>query len=562
MAEILEAQGWRTEAYVGSTLGAPEWGLTQGFQTYVQGAQLDEMRVGSIGSIELVDAVIRSHATAEPALVWVDLPDLRRVRPDSLDQARALREVDDAVGSLTAHWWASHPEGLVVVAGDHGRSSAHPYTEAFTLQDATLRVPMIMVGSDLPAHVHGGVFGLADLLPTLMAALGMNGSPEVSGVDRLGDHMDAPVYSETIAPQTRLGRAPLFALTTPNERYVEGVWGAIHHPQSKGFSFSEKPESRTRTGPSNHPLATSLEAYRKPDFMRIAPAVTIDRDAFDQMIDEGTVPGDLGNPMAVKDVRDEPILLDLVDHARVSLQHETPTIQRDLHRLKSTLGESWEITLLTYLYERDRPLGLNAVRLLEAQQTQSPSSTVSMWLGDLHTRAGDPLQARHAYLDALQQDPWSGSALVGVLMAQSEPVLLSFFNPPDEHSALIVEAMQLASWAPEMGLPSAHEARSLRPEHLLSHLLTASLSFEVAPSTETLEDTLELLDLAPNHTPLRLKAAEMHLELGDPSRAARLLAPVVAALPDDAGIQALQRRAKEGLPKRSLQQRPHHVWRP
>ncbi len=296
--------------------------------------------------------------------------------------------------------------------------------------------------------------------------------------------------------------------------------------------------------------------------MRVAPAITIDRDALDQIAIEGTVPGDLGNPETLKDVRDEPILLDLIDQARVSLQHRTPTSARDLHRLKSTLGQSWEATLLTYLHERDRPLGHTAVSLLEEQQTQSPSSTVAMWLGDLHTRAGDPLQAKHAYLQALRQDPWSGDALAGALMAHPGDPLLRLIVPPDEYSALIAEAIQLASWAPEMGLPASREARSLRPEHLQSHLLTARLSFEVAPSNETLEHTLELLDRAPNHAPLRLKAAEMHLELGDPSRAARLLAPVVTTLPDDPAIQALQRRAIEGLPKRSPQQRPHHVWRP
>ncbi len=562
LAEILSVRGWQTQAYVGTALGAPRWGLDQGFQAYTLGAQLDDLRVGSIGAQELARAVVNGPTTTGSSLVWVDLPDLRQVEPDSLNHALALQEVDHAIGLLTTHWWNAHPEGLVVVAGDRGRSAAHLSTEAFLLEDETLRVPMIIAGSDLGPRVHEGVFGLADLLPTLMPLIGIQPLPQETGVNRLGEPDPTPAYSETIAPWTRLGRAPLFALTTAQERYVEGLWGSVHHPASRGFSFIDQPHDRTGSGPSNHPLASTLREFTEPDLMRIAPAVTLDRDALDRIISEGTIPGDLGTIQALKDVRDEPILLDLIDQARVSLAHRTPTLIRDLHRLESTLGPAWEVTFLSYLYERDRPERDTAVRLLEEYETWSPSSTVSMWLGDLHTRAGDPVQARHAYLNALQQDPWSGDALSSALMAEQEYSPLSFGVSPDAHSAAVAEAMLFASWAPELGRPSSREASALRPEHLLSQLLTARLDFEVAPSPDRLEHTLELLDLAPNHTPLRLLAAEMHLELGDPARAARLLAPVRAALPDDPTIRELQRRAIEGLPKRSPQQRPHHVWRP
>jgi hypothetical protein len=562
LAEILENQGWNTSAYVGTPVGAPLWGLDQGYQTYVHRSILTGPPSNLPDARELVDRALSAPTLEGPSLMWLDLPDLRRVEPESLEHIRALRAIDDAIGRLTEHWAEVHPHGLVIVAGDHGRSTTHPHAEAYLLNDETLRVPLIIAGTHLPAHVHGGVFGLADLVPTLMPLLGLRVSSDWSGVDRLATHKDVPVYSETLAPQTHLGRAPLFALTTDKERYIEGRWGALYASEPQGFSFVNSPTQRALAGALDHPLASALDHHRLPHPRHIAPAVTLDRDTLDLLLMEGVSPGDLSHTATQIDLRDEPHLVDLIDQVYVALEHRTPTVSRDLHRLENTLGDVWALTVLHYLHERSLPRGGNAASVLEEYQIQSPSSTTSMWIGDLYERAGDDLLAHHEYMEALRQDPGSGSAMAAALVVQPLDEGLRQRAPLDAHSEALGHATDQASWSPELALPFAQLACALRPEHVQSHRLAAHLSFEVDGNAEALEETLAWLDHSPDHTPLRIEAARISLELGDPSLAARLLAPAQATLPEHLWVQELHKRAIDSLPTRSPKRGPHHVWRP
>ena len=562
LAEILQNQGWNTSAYVGAVVGAPLWGLDQGYQTYVNRSILGGPQSNLADARELVDRALSVPSLAGPSLMWIDLPDLRRVEPESLEHIRALQAIDDAVGRLTEHWADVHPHGLVIIAGDHGRSTRHPHTEAYLLNDETLRVPLIIAGTDLPARVHEGVFGLADLVPTLMPLLGLSLSHSWSGVDRLATRKDVPVYSETLAPQTHLGRAPLFAITTDKERYIEGRWGALYVPEAQGFSFVNSPIQRALAGPIDHPLADALDQQRSPHPRHIAPGVTLDRDTLDLLLMEAASPGDLSHTASQVDLRDEPHLMDLIDQVYVALEHRTPTVSRDLHRLENTLGDVWALTLLHYLHERSFPRAGQAVRFLEEYQIQAPSSTVSMWVGDLYERAGEDLLAHHEYMKALHQDPGSGSAMAAAMIVQPQNKLLWRLPPIDAHSDAIGLALDLAPWGPELALPYAQLACDLRPEHVQSHRLAAHLSFEVDGNTDALEEALAWLDHSPDHTALRIEAARISLELGDPSLAARLLAPAQATLPEHLWVQQLHKRAIDSLPKRSPKRGPHHVWRP
>jgi len=562
LAEILANKGWNTSAYVGTAVGAPLWGLDQGYQNYVHLSILAGPQPSLPDARELVDRALSAPILEGPSLMWVDLPDLRRVEPESLEHIRALQSIDNAVGRLTEHWSKVHPNGLVIVAGDHGRSATHPHTEAYLLTDETLRVPLTIKGTHLPPRVHAGVFGLADLVPTLMPLLGLPVSSDWSGVDRLATHKQVPVYSETLAPQTHLGRAPLFALTTETERYIEGRWGALYVSDNHGFSFADPPTQKALTGPLDHPLANTLDPQRSPNPRYIAPGVTLDRDTLDLLLIEGASPGDTSHTATSADLRDEPQLVDLIDQVYVALEHRTPTVSRDLHRLENTLGDVWALTLLQYLYERSLPRGRQANSVLEEYQIQSPSSTTSMWMGDLYERAGEELLAHHEYMEALRMDPGSGAAMAAALIVQPQDEHLQRRPPPDAHSEAIGHAIELASWSPELALPFAQLACALRPEHVQSHRLATHLSFEVDGNAEALEETLAWLDHSPDHTALRIEAARISLELGDPSRAARLRAPARATLPEHPWVQQLHKRAIDSLPARTPKFGPHHVWRP
>jgi arylsulfatase A-like enzyme len=96
--------------------------------------------------------------------------------------------------------------------GDHGI-----YNHRSTLFDSSTRVPLILAGGALPAHLRGhalpGPCSALDLLPTLLTAAGAEAPAGLSGQDLLGD----PQPTLQIVQE---GVLPMMALRSPTHRLV------------------------------------------------------------------------------------------------------------------------------------------------------------------------------------------------------------------------------------------------------------------------------------------------------------------------------------------------------
>jgi choline-sulfatase len=146
-----------------------------------------------------------------------------------LDDLRTRKLYDRAVVALVS----DHGEGL----GEHGESKHGVF-----LYRTTLHVPMLI---KLPGARRAGVVvdspvGLVDLVPTLMAAAGLDAPQGLDGIDVLGDRSGAPppadrgLYAETFYPRLHFGWSDLRAWT-------EKRWSLVDGPAPELFDLDADP---------------------------------------------------------------------------------------------------------------------------------------------------------------------------------------------------------------------------------------------------------------------------------------------------------------------------------
>ena len=225
LAEILQARGYQTAAFVSSYVLDPRFGLDQGFDVYTaparNGAKREHWRPGPETVGQALEW-LRGREAERPFLLWVHLYDAHRpyapperhrrplprgVQPGSSEAQRQryyeqLSVLDEEVGRILGA--LPHPdETLVVIAADHGellgehgrRFGVHSHA----LVDATLRVPLLMrIPGGLPVGVQERPVSVIDVLPSLLQALELPVPEDVEGKSLLASPgVDVPVYSET-----------------------------------------------------------------------------------------------------------------------------------------------------------------------------------------------------------------------------------------------------------------------------------------------------------------------------------------------------------------------------
>ena len=250
IAEVLQAAGWSTGAFVSSQVLARRYGLDQGFDVYDDRVPRPAARAGLVVHYgerpgrRTVDLALAWLATRpEPAFVWVHLwephypyapppPFAERFRDDPYQGEVAA--ADAAVGRLVDGIRALRPGGrlLVAVVADHGEGLGEhgERTHGVFLYGATMHVPMIVWG---PAwRVRPGVIeepaSVADLAPTLLDLLGMpalDGADGASWAKRLrGESGEKPrlaAFAESHEPSLEFGWSGLRAVVFDHWRFVD-----------------------------------------------------------------------------------------------------------------------------------------------------------------------------------------------------------------------------------------------------------------------------------------------------------------------------------------------------
>jgi arylsulfatase A-like enzyme/Tfp pilus assembly protein PilF len=278
LAEILQARGWDTAAFVGASVLKKSFGFNQGFAVYDdqmpkpdanREVEFPERRAGDV-----VDRATRwlDSQSGKPYFLWVHVfdphspydppPPFRQEYGGSLYDGE-VAYTDQQLGRLfEAVAKKSKPENtLIAVLSDHGESlSEHgEFTHGIFLYDSTLRVPFLLAGPGIPAglRVKPQVRNI-DLLPTV---LDLMGSPAPQGVQ--GASL-APTFTGKEAPAADSYIETLFPRINMNWAELRGIrtnrWKYIRSPKPELYDLSQDP-AETKNVIGNHPAEVQqLEA--------------------------------------------------------------------------------------------------------------------------------------------------------------------------------------------------------------------------------------------------------------------------------------------------------------
>lgn len=250
LASRLKKEGYRTAAFVAAYPLAAAFGFAQGFDHFSEG--LHENPVLGQGAErpgnEVADAVLtwlaEPKAASHPApfFAWMHLydPHAPYAPPKDYAERFPLRSYDGEVAfadaqigrvldALTAS--GRDRDTVVVVVADHGEGLGEhdEATHAMLVYESTLHVPLLMAGPGIPeGQVVKESVGTIDLLPTLLARLGLPASPELLGRD-LGRAMrgeplgEEPLYAESLFGRLNCRWSTLRALTRGGWKLIDGA---------------------------------------------------------------------------------------------------------------------------------------------------------------------------------------------------------------------------------------------------------------------------------------------------------------------------------------------------
>ncbi len=267
LGELLQGSGYSTAAFISAFVLDARYGTGRGFQTYDDRVDAVSGTAFALGTLER-----KAPATTEAFLGWLERqedgrklfswihyfdahapyeppPDLaERFAGRLYDGEIALvdRELGRVLAALEARGRLART--LVVVVGDHGEGLGEhgETTHGHFIYDSTMRVPLIVhapaaLGRGL---VDGRVVSLADLLPTLLALLGVADGEERDGENWVGSTRDAgrAVYLENLSPFLDFGWAPLTGLRSLRAK-------AVLAPRRELYDLAEDPTEQKNLYP-------------------------------------------------------------------------------------------------------------------------------------------------------------------------------------------------------------------------------------------------------------------------------------------------------------------------
>lgn len=437
LAERFREAGYTTGAVVGAAVLSARYGLAQGFDHYDDAIVPQAGRVG--GAAAQRDArAVREAAWSwlarapEPFFLFVHFydPHSSYQPPPPFDRMAhpydgEIAYVDAELGGLLAHLEGSGrlAKTLVAVTADHGESLGEheEATHAYTVYDATQRVPLLLRGPGVPvARREDTVVRLADVAPTLLARAGvapLAPSSELDGRDLtpLLRDASAPVdrlaYVESLATQIDQGWAPLHGMRSTDALLIRA-------PRSELYVLAGDPSqtNNVHDDPRHAALRMELETAldARLEVTASSQTVTLDPSTRAQL-------GALGYALP-----DEPGRMPegpVIDPKDGLVQHRSYH-EAELALAAGRLEEAGEaLRRLVALHPRSAQahgkLAVVALRRNDAEEArhharraaelQPRSAPYWQQLGVVLRETGQPAEAREVLAYALALDPDDGS---------------------------------------------------------------------------------------------------------------------------------------------------------
>ena len=261
LASVLKQAGYATGAVIGSAVLDSRFGLNQGFDFYYDHFEFSRLEESNLDQMERPGNVVADLAldwlgknAPKKFFLWMHLYDphypYRPPEPYSREYAERpydgeIAFADEQVGRLLRFLKEKglYQNTLIVLSGDHGESLGEhgEKTHGFFVYNATMHVPLIIhLPENGPARTITDLVSLVDLMPTVLAALGLEIPAQVQGHSLLPqlheDKADGPrdLYGETFLPRLHFNWSELRA--TENAKYH-----FIDAPRPELYDLSKDP---------------------------------------------------------------------------------------------------------------------------------------------------------------------------------------------------------------------------------------------------------------------------------------------------------------------------------
>jgi arylsulfatase A-like enzyme/Tfp pilus assembly protein PilF len=263
VAAELNAAGYSTAAFVSAFVLDRQFGLARGFDEY------DDVFAGGVAERSAGETTDRAlawlaKAPARPLFLWVHYWDAHApyAPPEPFASRFAdapyrgeVAYVDRELGRLLAAFEGRAAAGgwRVLVVGDHGEGLGE-HGEAQhgnLLYQATMRVPLVLAGGDVPAGVVAAPVSTRRVHDTLLAWAGLPAARGLLAPAAAGE----PVLGEAMKPFLSYG-------WQPQVMAVEGRLKVIRSGETEVYDVIADPAEAHDLGGSASPARTSREALR------------------------------------------------------------------------------------------------------------------------------------------------------------------------------------------------------------------------------------------------------------------------------------------------------------
>jgi choline-sulfatase len=417
LAEVLRERGFRTGGFVASFVLDRRWGTSQGFERFFDEFDLDRFK-GSLGmdaiqrpGNEVVDraAVWLGEDRARPFFAWVHLydphtpyeaPEPYRSRFPATQEGAYDAEIafaDAQLGRLLEALGERRRDTLVVVAGDHGEmlGERSEQTHGYFIYEPVTRVPLVMSGPGWPSRVVPDQVRVVDVMPTVLARLGVPAPAAVQGKDLAplarGERMALLAHSESWYPRYHYGWSELRSVQ-------DGRFKLIHAPRPELFDLQQDPrEARDLASEQPERVATLTRALEEMERRLANAAAPVGPQALDAETEERLAAlGYVGGGGSARNLEDRP--------------RRDP---KDAIGLYNLLKQASTQSALGHVDE-----GIDAVRRALAEDGAIVEGHVLH--GNLLKKARRPAEAIAAYKRALAQDDANQGALFALALAYKE----------------------------------------------------------------------------------------------------------------------------------------------
>lgn len=251
LAELFQARGAKTAAFVSAAVLERRYGLDQGFDVYdddlsgggPRQSRLNAERPAAV-TVDAARQWLDTLEGSEPFFLWVHLFDPHapydppapwKERFGNRPYEGEIAAMDAAIGELLKHPRLDLDRTLVMAIADHGESLGEhgEETHAMLAYDATLHIPWIV---HHPSAARGSRVDAAvsqvDLLPTVVDLLGFDMPPGLAGSSLAGQILgspgqdtatapDRPLYAETLVPFYTYGWAKLHTVRRQGQKFID-----------------------------------------------------------------------------------------------------------------------------------------------------------------------------------------------------------------------------------------------------------------------------------------------------------------------------------------------------